>query len=73
MNNQSKEGRELAEAKFAKAQKAKQAGAKAMAQYEADARAVREKTTRLRSLRLAKEAADAAGLAEAKKPARKKS
>jgi hypothetical protein len=72
LNNQTKEGREAAEAKFAKAQKSKQEGAKAMAQYEADARAVREKTSRLRALRLAKEAADLVE-AEANKPVRKKS
>jgi hypothetical protein len=34
---------------------------KAMAQHEADAQLLREKTARLRELRLAREAADAAG------------
>ncbi len=35
-------------------------GAAAMAKHESDGRAVREKTSRLRALRLAKEAADLA-------------
>jgi uncharacterized membrane protein YqiK len=35
-----------------------QEGAKAMAEYEAAGRAVREKTARLRALRMAKEAAE---------------
>lgn len=52
-------------------------GAKATAQYEAESQAVRDKTARLRALRLAKEAADrsAAPPAVAKKttkPAKKK-
>lgn len=47
-----------------KEQQAKE-GAKAMAQYEAEIRAVRVKTEKLRALRLAKEAEDReAGLAE---------
>ena len=54
MANNSKEA---ANAQFKKAQRA-QEGAQGRAQYETDARAVREKTTRLRSLRLAKEAAE---------------
>jgi hypothetical protein len=49
--------KEAANAKFKKAERA-QEGVQARAQYETDARAVREKTTRLRSLRLAKEAAE---------------
>ena len=49
--------KEAANAQFKKAQRA-QEGAQGRAQYETDARAVREKTTRLRSLRLAKEAAE---------------
>ena len=49
--------KEAANAQFKKAQKV-QEGAQGRAQYETDARAVREKTTRLRSLRLAKEAAE---------------
>src|SRR5947207_2408012 len=54
-----KEDQERAEARFhmtiKKAQEAKQA----VSQYEADARAVGEKTAKLRALRLAKEAAEA--------------
>ena len=67
----SKEDQARAEARFhatiKKAQEAKQA----MSQYEADARAVTEKTAKLRALRLAKEAADAKEAAE-KKPEIKK-
>ena len=48
-----------------------QEGAKATAQYEADAQAVREKTARLKALRLAKEAAESN--APAKAPAASKS
>jgi hypothetical protein len=59
-------------------------GAKATAQYEAESQAVRDKTARLRALRLAKEAADQSTAAKApatgkkaaksgeKKPAKKK-
>ena len=55
-----------AEAK--KAQKARD-GQQAVADYEAEGRAVRAKTVRLRELRLAKEAADKAAEAE-KQPVR---
>jgi hypothetical protein len=56
--NKSKEAHDRAEAGFKKnAQKAHE-GQKAMAEYEAAGRAIREKTSRLRSLRLAKEAAE---------------
>jgi len=51
------ETRIQAEAKFRR--KEAQAGAKAMADYEAAARAVIERTARLKSLRLAKEATEA--------------
>jgi hypothetical protein len=46
-----------AEAAFNKVQRAQQ-GEKAKTEHEAEAQSVREKTSRLRSLRLAKEAAD---------------
>ena len=46
-----------AEASFKKAERARE-GAKAMMDYQAEGRAVREKTKRLRALRLAKEAAE---------------
>jgi hypothetical protein len=53
----SDEVRARAEANFKKEQRAKE-GAKAMMEYQANSRLVREKTERLRALRLAKEAAD---------------
>jgi hypothetical protein len=46
-----------AEASFKKEERARE-GAKAMKDYEAEGRAVREKTARLKLLRLAKEAAE---------------
>jgi hypothetical protein len=48
---------ERAEASFKKEERARD-GAKAMRDYEAESRAVHEKTARLKALRLAKEAAD---------------
>lgn len=48
----SEQARQQAEKRF----KHEQDGRKALAEYEADARATREKTARLRALRLAKEA-----------------
>jgi hypothetical protein len=56
-----------AEASFKKEERARE-GAKAMRDYEAEGRAVREKTARLKLLRLAKEAAEAK--AEPKKTVR---
>jgi hypothetical protein len=53
----SDEARARAEASFKKEERAKE-GAKAMMEYQANSRMVREKTVRLRALRLAKEAAD---------------
>jgi hypothetical protein len=53
----SNEARGRAEASFRKEERAKE-GAKAMMEYQANIRLVREKTERLRALRLAKEAAD---------------
>jgi hypothetical protein len=53
----SDEARARAEASFRKEERAKD-GAKAMMDYQAKARMVREKTERLKALRLAKEAAD---------------
>ena len=49
------------EALFKKEERARE-GAEAMLEYKADVCAVREKTTRLRALRLAKEAGDNAKL-----------
>lgn len=67
MADQSKE-RDEAEARFKKAQKAAHDAREARAQYEAEAKATREKTARLKALRLAKEATDLAAQAD-KKPA----
>jgi len=53
----SNEARARAEANFRKEERAKD-GAKAMMDYQANARMVREKTERLKALRLAKQAAD---------------
>jgi hypothetical protein len=55
--NNSKRDQDRAEATFKKDQRARD-GAKAMAEYEAGIAATREKTARLKALRLAKEAAD---------------
>jgi len=52
------EARARAQANFKKEERAKE-GAKAMLEYRENSRLVREKTARLRALRLAKEAAEA--------------
>jgi hypothetical protein len=52
----SNDARARAEASFRKEQRAKE-GAKAMMEYQANTRIVREKMERLKALRLAKEAA----------------
>ena len=57
MTTGSNEARARAEASFRKEERAKD-GAKAMMDYQANARLVREKTERLKALRLAKQAAD---------------
>ena len=54
---QSSEARVRADASFRKQERAKD-GAKAMMEYQANSRMIRERTERLRALRLAKEAAD---------------
>ena len=54
---ESNEARARAEASFRKEERAKE-GAKAMMEYQANSRMIREKTERLKALRLAKEAAD---------------
>ena len=61
--------RDDAQKQFAKLQRAED-GKKAMAEYEADAAAMRAKTARLRALRLARDAEPAATAPEA--PAKKK-
>ena len=57
MTADSDQVRARAEANFKKEERAKE-GAKAMMEYQANSRIVREKTERLRALRLAKEAAE---------------
>lgn len=56
-----KEVRARAEARFKKEERAKD-GAKAMTEYQTKSQIVREKTERLKALRLAKEAADKMGV-----------
>ena len=51
------EARARAEATFRKEERAKEGG-KAMMEYQANSRVIREKTERLKALRLAREAAD---------------
>ena len=63
--------RARAEANFRKEERAKD-GAKAMMEYQAHSRAIRERMAQLRALRLAKEAADKERPAADKKPARSK-
>ena len=63
----SSEARARAEASFRKEERAKD-GAKAMMEYQAHSRVVREKMAKLRALRLAKEAAE-----KAVEPAKKNS
>ena len=58
MSNQTV-AREQAESRFKKQERLAEEGSKAMAEYEAAGRATREKTVRLRLLRLAHEAAKA--------------
>jgi hypothetical protein len=68
----SKDVMDRAEASFKKEERARE-GAKAMRDYEAESRAVREKTARLKALRLAKEATEKdppAKVAEPKKAGR---
>ncbi len=56
MPSKTEEQRERAEAKFERLQKVAEEGRIAMAEYKAAALAMREKTERLRALRLAREA-----------------
>lgn len=59
---------ERAEANFKKKEKQLEAGQKAWAEYEANSLAVREKTARLRALRLAHEASQAGQNSRPKTP-----
>jgi hypothetical protein len=65
----SKEEQARAEAQFHRTLKKAHEAKQAVSQYEADARAVAEKTARLRALRLAKEAAETKSAAEAEEAA----
>jgi len=67
----SSEARARAETNFKKEERAKD-GARAMMEYQANSRAVREKMARLKALRLAKEADDKAREAAAQPEARKR-
>jgi hypothetical protein len=57
LSKNSKDTVDRAEASFKKEERARD-GAKAMREYEAEGHAVRERTARLKSLRLVKEASD---------------
>src|SRR4051812_37997063 len=72
MGDSSDEARARAEAKFQNQQKAAEAGVKATEERAAQARAVDVNTARLKSLRLAKEAADKEANAKTKAPAKTK-
>ena len=61
-----------AEASFKRKEQQAREGAIAMSEYRAGQEATRAKTERLRALRLAKEAQDAAAPAPEKKPEKKK-
>jgi hypothetical protein len=62
MTDKSEEARLRANARFEKTQKQSREGDVVRAQYEAAGTALRERTARLKTLRLAKEAAEAAEL-----------
>ena len=62
----SKEAHARAEASFKKKEQQAREGSKAAADYQAEGIALRARTERLRSLRLAKEAADQKAAAEQK-------
>jgi hypothetical protein len=64
MMSKSKDARVRAEASFKRKEEQARQGAKARAEYEAQRRAVAEKTERLRALRLAKETAESKEAAE---------
>ena len=66
----STENKARAEASFKKEERAKE-GAKAMLEYQANGRVVREQMARLKALRLAKEAAAAATPVPPPEPAKK--
>jgi hypothetical protein len=61
-----------AEARFAQTQRGGTANEKVMVAYKTDIQAVRDKTARLRALRLEKEAAEASTAPAPSKPGRRK-
>jgi hypothetical protein len=71
MSTQSKEAQAKAEASFKRKADQARDGKLASAEYEAAGRAMRERTAKLRELRLAKEAADREAEAAKPKPAAK--
>ena len=72
MTRDVKQLQQRAEASFRKKEQAREGG-KAMAEYEAERRALSERTARLKALRLAKEAAEAEAKAkELASPKKKK-
>ncbi len=73
MGSSPEEARARAEAKFQKQQQADQQAAVAKAEQEAQGRAIEANTARLKSLRLAKEAADKDVAAQTKAGAQAKS
>ena len=64
----SEEQRARAETRLSKIQRQASEGAQAMAQYEAASKALIDKSAKLKALRLAKEAADLAALADRPPP-----
>ena len=72
MSNPSKEAQAKAEASFKRKADQARDGKAAASEYEAAGRAMRERTIKLREMRLAKEAADRAAEAAKPKPARRR-
>ena len=70
MKATSQQAHERAEAVFKKKEAQLREGQKAMAEYQAEGRAIRDRTARLKALRLAREA-EAPGKAAAKAGARR--
>ncbi|KAB1076092.1 hypothetical protein [Methylobacterium planeticum] len=70
--SQDSDTRTRAEERAERAERMAKEGAEAMAEHHAQAKAVDERTARLRALRLAKEAAEAEAKAAAPAPAPKK-
>jgi len=66
-----KEARDLAEARFKKKEQQFKEGEKAFADYLAEQRRIQENTARLRALRLAREAEEAAKAMQSSAPRRR--